>query len=193
MAPRIDDLPDRALDVIASQVARWLPGLVGAGRARASASAITESFAVWGLSSDTVRRSATDDMRELAVWMKRWHHQIALNDQPALYARTAPGDDGPESWTVRELTESTLVVHLDRAIRWIDEFEKNRNWLVRLLIVPDYQLTGFWLIGEHGESAVLVAAAAPELRFQPSRLHPGPEFLGRLRQVEPVIGFVPSR
>ena len=50
---------------------------------------ITSSFEVWGLSLTRRinRRASSDNLDSLAAPTGRWHHQIALDGQPELYAR----------------------------------------------------------------------------------------------------------
>jgi hypothetical protein len=110
--PHADAIPDRALDVVANEVALRLPRLLGSRLLPTTTVAITSSFEVWGLSTRRISQSSSDNLDSLAAPTGRWHHQIALDGQPELYARSLPR---PEWELLRGLRAVKPVVGIELA------------------------------------------------------------------------------
>lgn len=178
--PHTEPIPDPALDVVANEVAVRLPRLLGV--------AITSSFEVWRLSAGRISQSPSGDLEALAEPTGRWHHQIALDGQPELYARSVPAPEA-QRWTVGEVTRSPTAKRIDAAIDWIDAYVREDD-LARLLEAPAYQLLAIWLVGDRGQGRVLVVEAASRLAgLVAQQLRQESELLRRLRAVEPIVGI----
>jgi hypothetical protein len=186
--PHTDAIPDRALDVVANEVAPRLPRLLGSRLLPTTTVVITSSFEVWGLSTRRISKSSSDNLDPLATPTGRWHHQIALDGQPELYARSLPALEA-EGWTVGEVALSPTARLLDAAIDWIDA-NVAEDYLARLLEAPAYHLLAIWLVGAGGQGRVLVVEAASRLAdLVGPQLRPESELLRRLRAVKPVVGI----
>jgi hypothetical protein len=186
-----DQVPPGLLDDVAAQIGARIPLLL-AERPPAPGEQveITETFEVVGLSPDRVQ-AGSDDLRTLVEPTDRRHHQVAIGGTPTLYAWSAPRDGGAPGSEVVELAASPLAAELDRAITVIDALPA--DYLVRLLVAPAYHLYAFLLLGDQGETRVVVVRTARRLaglqRFQP---HDDRDFLAALRQVRPVVGMTPN-
>ena len=186
-----DPVPPGLLDDVAAQIGARIPLLLaerppGPGQPVE----ITETFEVVGLSPGRVQ-AGSDDLRTLVEPTDRRHHQVAIGGTPTLYAWSAPRDGGAPGSEVVELAASPLAAELDRAITVIDALPG--DYLVRLLVAPAYHLYAFLLLGDQGETRVVVVRTARRLaglqRFQP---HDDRDFLAALRQVRPVVGMTPN-
>ena len=187
--PHPDEIPGRALEIVADQIGRLLPRLLGTPPPSTPEFTITDSLSVWKLSSDRIGDSS-DVLLRLAVATERWHHQIEVEGRPEVFARSAPDPDhDPTSWRVREVTRSPVVAKLDATIDRIDA-EVPEDELVRLLEAPAYALRALWLIGSQDQSRVLVVDAANRLGdlFEMG-LQSESEFLDQLGRVTPVVGI----
>jgi len=184
--PHTDRIPEAALDDVAQEVGKRLPQLLGSKLLPTTAVTITASFAVFDLSSDQVEAAVSDDLDALAARTGRLHHQIAVDGQPLLYARSVLDHD---TRTVEEVTVSPTARRIDAAITWIDANVPEDD-LARLLEARSYHLLAIWLVGDGGKGRVLVVEAARRLGGLVARqLHPESELLRRLRAVEPVVGI----
>jgi hypothetical protein len=184
--PHTDRISDAALDDVAQEVGKRLPRLLGSALPPTTAVTITASFAVWNLSSDRVEAGVSDDLDALAARTGRVHHQIAVDGQPLLYARSVLDHD---TRTVEEVTVSPTAKRIDAAIDWIDANVPEDD-LARLLEAPAYHLLAIWLVGDGGKGRVLVVEAASRLAdLVGLQLRPESELLRRLRAIEPVGGI----
>jgi hypothetical protein len=191
MSPHIDDLPADMLDAVAPMIGERIPLVLWPRVLPPGASVeITESFRVFGLTPDQVRRrDAGDDLRELAGETDRVHHQVAIEEKPELFARSAFDAAGAQRWTVVEVTRSPVAEKIDAAISWIDA-NLPGDVLVRLLIAPAYHLHAFWLLDDHDESFVVVVDVARPLQgLGGPPPYPAAQFLAALREVKPVTGI----
>ena len=192
--PHTDQLPDGALNTIAIQIGRRLPGLLGPDQLTAASVAVTASLEVWSLDLDVRQEPPTADLRELTVFTDRWHHQVSVDGRPIVFARSAPGADS-SGWRVRQVARSLVAEKLDAAIAWIDD-DRNvtEDFLVKLLVAANYHLHALWLLGDVGRSFVFVAdAPRPLAHIEIRALHTSEEFLAELRRVEPIIGIASRR
>ena len=184
--PHTDRISEAALDDVAQEVGKRLPQLLGSELPPTTAVAITASFAVFDLSSDRIEAGISNDLDAVAARTGRLHHQIAVDGQPLLYARSVLDHD---TRTVEEVTVSPTAKRIDAAIDWIDANVPEDD-LARLLEARAYHLLAIWLVGDGGKGRVLVVEAANRLEdLVAPQLHPESELLRRLRAVEPVAGI----
>ena len=181
--PHTDDVPGAVLDIVARQVGLRLPRLLGSAFRPALPVTITATLAVWQLSYEQVEGGASDDLAALAVFTGRSHHQIAIDGQPDLYARSTLVGGEP---VVEQVTASSTAKRIDAAIDWLDA-NGPQDDLARLLEAPAYLLRAIWLVNT---GSVLVVEAARRLgRFELTRLYPESALLARMRDAGPVEGI----
>jgi hypothetical protein len=179
-----------AFEAVAAEVGRQLAVLPGTQQ-RPKTVRLTESFPVWQLTADRLRTSGSDDLTVLADDLGRWHHQIAVDGKPTLYARSA-SSAGPVDPTKFQVYDSPLAAKYHDAIRWVDENEDDgEDFRARVLVAPSYHLQSLWLLGESGASYVRIVDAARRLQhLDRAKLYPSADFVQELRRVEPVKGVV---
>lgn len=176
-------LQGRTLDGIARQAGRHLPRLDNARLAAAHKIELGESFTVWMLGADAVRRSDGKTLARLARDTERWHHQIKHDGRVLSYARSMAR--GKTSHTLCELYVSPLAKKIERALRWIEGHVADTA-RVRLLNVPASHVFVLWLTDERGEDRVVIVDAPPSAGCKPLKLLSVPEFLQALRRLQTV-------
>ncbi len=156
---------------------------------------LAESMPVWMLGVDSVQKSGADArLNQLAERTGSWHHQIVASStgRGAAFAWSMPEDDDEHSWEVTELAVSELAARLGDAIEWIDHAELDGDPRAQLLVVPGFHLHAFWLAGEAegAEDQVVVAdLSSGGLPLEIHRVYTESDFLGALRNAEPVVGL----
>lgn len=202
---RAPELPAAAMASIAAQIGSRLPslgapapsGTPGLSRAaRIVPPQIGESFPVYMVGLDALRSGNTDLSRN-ARPTGLWHHQIRYGAQAQDIARSkAPPPGGPQGqgWQVQEVVRSPAAPRIDATIAWIDN---NRNVPedaeARLLVVPAFYLTAFWLHAAQSDS-VVIADMPPHLgELQPMRLYAAADFLRMLAAAPPISGVPNER
>jgi hypothetical protein len=189
--PHTDTLPDEVLDTIARQVGEHVYEVTDELPGSATAE-LTETLSVWRLEVDRIRGSTGDDadLSQFATPTGRWHHQVRIDGRATVFARSAPLDDEPASWRLRELFASPIAEELDQAIDWVDAHVVD-DCLVHLLVVPEYQLHALWLYFEdRAQSQVLVFDAPEEYGIAAPQLYESDQFLEFLRLVVPVMAVL---
>lgn len=188
--PGTDEFSEDALDAVAAQVAGRLQRVLGERLKPTTRVAITSSLRVWELTADRIERDAAPDLAALAVPSARWQHQIAVDGEPALYARsTAPGPGvAPE---VHEIVTSPVVARLDAAIDLADR-EGADDEVARLLEAVEYHVWALWLAGPQGRGRVVVVDGRFRTPFAPDGLRSDRELVERLRQTKPIVGVRPG-
>lgn len=110
-----------------------------------------ESFALYSLGAEDIENGLLygADLTKLARATERWHHQVKVDKKPVGFARsTCKGD---ADFEVQQIYLSELARYVDEAITWIDRQEEQNpgdaesDPVVRLLVVPVYQVHAFWL------------------------------------------------
>lgn len=174
-------------------------GLVNAmSRAAAPPSfVLEETFALYRLGAKSIADAiGTDkDINELAVNTSRWHHQIKVDRQPVAFARTCVSGEA-KGYDICQFFVSDVSGAIDSAIAWIDEYEADHpeyaetEPLVRLLVVPAYNVLAFWLLQQKtGQSDLLVIDALPELEgLKGNQLLNSAEFLKAFEGHSPIAG-----
>ncbi len=202
---RAPELPAAALASIAQQIGIRLPTLGAPAppgtpglstAARIAPPQIGESFPVYMVGLDALRGGNTD-LNGIARSTGLWHHQIRYGAQAQDIARSKappPGAAQGAGWQVQEVVRSPAAPRIDATIAWIDN---NRNVPedaeARLLVVPAFYLTAFWLHAAQGDS-VVIADMPPHLgELQPLQLYAAADFLKMLAAVPPISGVPTGR
>jgi hypothetical protein len=182
-----ESLSDDVLNVVAEQIGAMLPGVYDKEQLSGAGVEIGETFEVWVLGLDAVTQPLND--LKLSAHPRGLWHQVRLNGQPQIFARSILLGVRPSSWRVVEVFQSTLAEKIDEAITWVD-LNVPDDLLTRLLVVPAYQVHAFWLLPDQGPGQVLVIDSSARLaRLQsPKRLLSETEFLEALCSERPIIG-----
>lgn len=183
----VQKLPDHALDAIAKQVGKLYPVLDNSVTQVQPSAALTETFPIWTLPTDTIDTSK-DNLLELAQDTHRWHSQILIGGKPEGVARSIVLDGDVSGWSVKQVLKGDLAQTVDDAIRWVDA-EVETDPLVCILEVPTFFITALWLID--GQESSIVIAKCPESLQELDRLvqYSSQEFLEALRRESPAIGI----
>ena len=188
--PRVDSLSEEIIDRIAQEVQELLPEIVsdfGSLQLGSVEAELEETLSVWMLGGDSVLEDTP--LADLAARVPYWHHQVTLNDEPRMFARSAVLGPRPEDVSVEEVSESYLASRIADGLSWV---EKNveENVLVRLLVIPTNFVHALWL-EEDGVSQVLVVDrpdTAEELRML--HLYREQDFIAVLRRLPHIDGIV---
>lgn len=185
------NLTQSVLNVVTAQVDALLRGVFDPARFSQAQIEIVLTFETLMLEADAIIQP-TDDIEQLVSPAVYWHHQVAINGETEFYARSKPEGADPESWRVVELFESQLAEKISQSMRWVND-NVGGDPLVRLLIVPVYQLHAFWLITEIEEEQVFVIDCPPQLiNLQPEQLLSEKGFLEALRREPHIVGRIRS-
>jgi len=185
-----DSLPDVVLDGIAQQLGQYLPRLAKPPLPGAQGIELCESFALWRLGRDSLTASAQtgDDLSQLAKPTGRWHHQLKVDGQATMFARSTQSDAA--SYVVRAVSVSPLAERIDQAIDWVDQNIQARLF-ARLLVVSAYRVHAFWLVSDdEDDDQVLIIDAPPQFTdLRPLQLFNSRAFLEALLREPQVIGI----
>ena len=187
----VQKLPDNAVDAIAKQVGRLYPSLDNGVTQRQPSAELTETFPVWFLSVEAIN-TGNDNLLELAQDTLRWHSQISIDGKPEGVVRAMASGDAASDWTVRQVLKGDLAKAIDDAIQWVDA-EIEADPLVRILEIPAFFISAFWLID--GQDSSVVIARLPEhlQSLSPLVQYSSQEFLSVLRRESPAIGIYDKR
>ena len=143
----------------AAQLAHSLEqGILGLAIHDAGKIELTETFAVWMIGLDDLL-SGPDNLSELAIETGRWHHQLNVDGDAGVFARSKAHGGNPSGRRITEVFRSQLAEKIDASVTWIDENLRG-DPLVRLLTIPAYHLTAFWLVEERRDSVMIVDVPA---------------------------------
>lgn len=185
--PDFRPLSDATLGAIAGKVGERLSAPMTYDTSGGPAAAtLNETAEVWMLAADRLLEP-TNDLAQLARPTGRWHHQIKSGGQPIGYARSMPLGPSAQDWSVREVAQSGASRAIDDAIKWIDANVRD-NSQVRMLSIPAYHVTAFWLVGDAGDR-VVVAVAPFAKSLQTKHIYTADEFLDTLRALPVVKGI----
>lgn len=181
-----DSLPQDVIDTVAAQLSAAASKTLGAAVLQHQAIELTESFSLWSIAADAII-NPNAELAHIATQTGRWHHQVKTNGKATAFARSVPLGADAKSWSLRETFESDIAAQIDLAIDWIDANAKG-DPLVRLLVVPAFQVHAFWLV-EGNDSSILVVDA-PEIyqRLKRNGLMSASEFLDAIRGEQHVSG-----
>lgn len=152
---------------------------------------VAESFPVWVLDVVITDETPTD-LRAIARPLGRWHHQIVLPTGTMAFARSAQTQTshGAGEWKLRELVEGPLADSIDAAITGIDRAFPD-DYVVRLLSIPTYMITAFWILNEETGDQKIIILSPPELVTQlGGDAIDLPAFLNALRSLPRVVGLI---
>jgi hypothetical protein len=184
-------LTKRTLEHLAGGIAERFGPHTTAILAAGAAVELGESFEVWFLGRSAISRT-TAPLQTIARRTGYWHHQIRHNGKAVQYARSAPHGPGEEDWDIHAVLSSDLAGKIDDAITWIDAHVTEGDPLVRLLIVPAYFVTAFWLQDGASDRIVVVDMPAEFTMLERERIYTGQEFLDALAQERHAQG-IPRR
>ena len=154
----VDSLSEEVLEALAGQLGQSLAQIAGASIRDDAIVELTETFSLWMVGLDRLV-VGSDDLREFAIQTGRWHHQIRVDFRTQAYARSRPLGVDPSSWRITEVFKSELAKRIDASITWVDQ-NLEGDPLVRLLTIPAYHLTAFWLVEETENQVIIVDAPA---------------------------------
>ncbi len=183
-----DVLPDAVLDALAAKVGVPLAEFGSYAQQPQPAAELSETFAVWSLNPTAVLTPDVD-FAKLVTQTGRWHHQIKVGGQATAFARSMPLGTDAASWEVTQLFQSDIPPKIDRAIDWVDSNVKG-DPVVRLLIVPSYYLTAFWLSDGNNNQVYVIDAPSSLTQVHAGTLYSAREFLQKLAQEQPASGFL---
>jgi hypothetical protein len=193
-----DKISQEALDFISDQITARVKYL-SEQKLLPPAASITmgRSFSLWMLGANAIaslaKRRTMPDLLKLAINVDSWHHQIRSDKQDLAYGRSSPVDH-PIRWSLGEVFVADMAKRIQLAMAWVEEHVK-KDFLIRLLVVPAYQVVAFWLINESaGTSHVLIIDAPPKFpELQRNRLLSSREFLEALHKEQHVVGVHEKR
>src|SRR5262245_31715047 len=110
----------RALGAVAAGLGDYLRRRQPKRRAGGAVFEIAESFPVWLLRPDATRYPDRR-LRDNAVDVGRWHHQIRENGKPAHVAHSVRVPSDARGWKVLGVSGAHLARKVSRAVLWIDE------------------------------------------------------------------------
>lgn len=136
-------------------------------------------------------------LNALACATGHWHHQIKVGGRAAAFARSSGSKLKLDSASLSGLFVSPLARKIEEAVVWIDGNEAaggddERDPVVRLLVVPSYQLHVFWLLDERENTSEVVVVDAPARFGAPARggrLIGEVEFFEFLHRNRPIHGL----
>ncbi len=184
----VDTLNSVTLETIASQVGKLYPTLAGEpGKLKAEAT-LAETLPVWFLGVDDII-SGNNDVASIAQNTGRWHSQIRIGGVASAAARSIPLGGEATDWQVRQIFEGQYPQQIDREIDWVDENAAG-DPLVRILEIPAYQITAFWLLNADKSSSVVVATIPETAQFLRKReVYSSQAFLDAVRKEQFVVGI----
>jgi hypothetical protein len=157
-----------------------------------------EPIAVYRLPTGDLgfRSEEGKDLLELAENTRRWHHQVKLNGKSLACARSGPAEDDETRGSLHRLWVTSLAASIDRALDRVENDKRIRdavgeNPLVRLLVVPAYQVNALWLIDERARTSHVLVLDFPRRfdKLESDNPLTSREFLERLRKQPKAIGI----
>ena len=173
-------------DSLLSQAGPLIAGVSSAPQALRAVE-LGENFQLWFLPQEAIT-SSRGPLSSVAVPLKKWHSQIFSNGEPAFFVWGHETGNAQQAYEIDEIFESPLAGSVGNAIRWIDD-NIDDSFEARILSVPSYLLTSFWLVGPASDFVVVIQR--PEKIDIPLRMAiASDEFLGILRSTPSVEGIL---
>ena len=153
---------------------------------------LAETFDVWMLGAKKLAAGvkAGQDLAQLAKPTHHLHHQVKQSGA-ALCSATS-STKAALAPQVSGMALSPLAEKIDRAIDWLDHHSGlEDDPLVRLLVIPAYQVNAFWLVDEAGsESRVVVIDAPAQFKHLPLlKVMSSRKFIAALLKEKQIVGF----
>lgn len=184
----VDTLNSATLETIASQIGELYPTFAGEPSKLRAEATLAETLPVWFLGVDDII-SGTEDVASIAQNTGRWHSQIRIGGVASAAARSIPLGSSSTDWQVRQIFEGPYPQQIDREIGWVDENAKG-DPLVRILEIPAYHITAFWLLNADNSSSVVVAILPETAQFLKTRkIYSSRDFLDAVRKEQFVVGI----
>lgn len=115
---------------------------------------IAETFEMWLLGRTAILRPNAP-MSALARRTGYWHHQLKHGGQARAYAISQVHGPGARDWEVHAIVSSPLSEGIEQTIHWLDAQRIGGDPLVRLLILPAFHVTAFWIESEDNQIVVI--------------------------------------
>jgi hypothetical protein len=190
-----EQLSNKELGALAAELGSYLANPSGFGLTSLTDVRIAETFEVWTLGLDTIVYATQKgiDIARVACPSCHFHHQLLLEGEPRAFARSHREITSClAQWLIDGVFVSGLAAHIDEAIGFLDQRDSSDR-LVRLLVVPSYQLHALWLIGKEATAGIVVADAPPEFTvFGSQTFLSSKEFLQDLSLLTPCLGVLLS-
>jgi hypothetical protein len=171
-------IPQEALTELAKQLAERASPLTMRALSDAKPVGIAESFPVFALGLDAVS-DPTRPMSEIAVQTGAWHHQLSHDGTSREYARSVVQGPSPSDWKLSEVIDSASTERISDAIGWIDQNIAG-DPVARLLLIPAYYVTAFWLSGPNGDQVVIADKPDQYRSLEYHHAYTSSDFLERL-------------
>lgn len=185
-----EKLDSATLDMIATQIGELYPTLAGDPNKLRQAAEIAETFPIWVVGVDDIIAGG-DDVGKIAQNTGRWHSQIKIGGSVEAAARSIPLGGDATAWQVRQIVEGNYAQQIDQEVDWVDTNAEG-DPVVRLLEIPAYQITAFWLVVDADNSSVIVAKLPSGAQFLRKRqVYSSADFLDAVRKEQFVIGIQP--
>lgn len=147
---------------------------------------LTESFPIWSLGLDAIQ-SKSKNVANFARSTGYWHHQIGDGKAAYRYARSKANEQLTD-FTVMEVGWSSIAEKVDQSVSWIDS-NVATDAEVRMLIVPAYGITAFWLVLPTENDVVVVERPIyDKTLISLCHLYTFDDFVIALSSVPPSIG-----
>jgi hypothetical protein len=182
---RTQELPAEVRAALARQIGPQIVNLFPPDQWKTGRAELAESFPVWMLPANALAHPNAD-LAELALPTGDWHHQVKLDGQARAFARSRPLGADADSWRLTEFFPASLAGAVEEAIGWVDA-NVPQDWLVRLLVVPAYNLTAFWFVEARASQVLVVHAPQYDSLPKDILLEPA-AFLDQLRKLPFIKG-----
>jgi hypothetical protein len=169
-------LPQDVLANIAREVSKRLPPPALGAMTPGATLEVADTFPIYMLGLDATTH-LNKTFSELAINTGDWYHLIRSSTGEHLSARSTANGPDAQDWQLLSLSRSSdLAKRVDEAIVWIDS-----NVLgdaeTRMLKIPAYFITAFWLLDLGKDEIVLVDMPKRSTNLQYGRVYTATEFL----------------
>lgn len=184
----MDTISNETLEHLASEIGAFLSAW-GPKAFELGPPELAESISLWMLGAAEIA-DAQAGLSQTAKKTGRWHHQLLFGGQALAFARSMPLGDGqdPASWRVLEAFESPMAGAINTALEWVVE-NIGGDPLVRLLVVPAYQVHALWLIVDGSAELYIVDCPQTFASMAVGTLMSEQEFLQALLVESPIVGI----